>query len=70
MQAARGGHVQWKKEQMNVPDKEGFVPLHYAVLNENVGIIEELLAAKCGEFGIIIVLCHCIRNYLNSCTYL
>ena len=53
----------------NVSDKEGFLPLHYAVLNQDGDTIQELLADKCGEFGIIIVLCHCTRNYLNSCIY-
>lgn len=45
-----------KKGQMNVPDKEGFVLLHYAVLDQRVDIIKMLLDRKCGEFAIIIAL--------------
>ena len=45
-----------KKDQMNVPDKEGFVLLHYAVLDQRVEIIKILLDHKCGEFAIIIAL--------------
>lgn len=61
----QAGQVRWdvinisklKKDQMNAPDKEGFVLLHYAVLDQRVDIIRKLLHSKCGEFGIIIVIC-------------
>ena len=43
--------------KLNASDKEGFAPLHYAVLHQRTDIIRKLLGAKCGEFGIIIVLC-------------
>ena len=49
--------LELKKDQMNVSDKEGFLLLHYAVLDQRVDIIKKLLDAKCGEFGIIIVSC-------------
>ena len=41
------------KGQINVPDKEGFVQLHYAVLYKE-DKIQELLDRKRGEFAIII----------------
>lgn len=60
----QNGEVEWddtdisklSKDQINVSDKEGFVLLHYAVLDQREDKIQELLEAKCGEFAIIIAL--------------
>lgn len=61
MQAALGEQARWadttfserQKHEMNVPDKEGFFPLHYAVQYQRVDITKALLEAKCGKFTII-----------------